>query len=268
MIKSIDFPNKTFSSKQELFKALKDNANEIIDLKKSNTKSSDAFGVKFQIHKEAIKGMDLQDGYIYAVINTTKYMDSHSDVHLDGIWNKSAKEQNRKVYYLADHDMKLDSVIAFPKDVEIELNDIAWKDLGANFEGTTQALIFKVSKDKIRSKSAKEIIEENIAIEHSVRMHYIKIVLCIDSNEADFKEEKASFDAYFPMVVNKEDVINNGYFWAVSEAKIYKEGSMVLGGSNDITPLLQKDIEAVNDTSRTETEQEPLKSTLNIYSFN
>jgi uncharacterized protein YbaP (TraB family) len=147
MIKSIDFPNKAFSSKQELFKALKDNANEIIDLKKSNTKSSDAFGVKFQIHKEAIKGMDLQDGYIYAVINTTKYMDSHSDVHLDGIWNKSAKEQNRKVYYLADHDMKLDSVIAFPKDVEIELNDIAWKDLGANFDGTTQALIFKVSKE-------------------------------------------------------------------------------------------------------------------------
>ena len=29
-----------------------------------------------------------------------------------------------------------------------------------------------------------------------------------------------------------------GYYWTVSEAKIFKEGSMVLAGSNDLTPML------------------------------
>jgi hypothetical protein len=258
MIKSIDFPNKVFPTKTDLFIELKDNKDALIDLKKSQTKSTDALGVNFTAHKEAIKGVNLEDGYIYAVINTTKYMDSHNDVHMDGIWNKSAKEQNNKIYYLADHDMKLDSVIAFPKDVEIELQDISFKDLGVDFQGQTQALIFKVAKEKLRLKSAKDVVNENISIEHSVRMQYIKLALCIDSKEEDFKEEKANWDTYFPQVVNKDKAIESSYFWAVTEAKIYKEGSMVLAGSNDVTPLLQnKDIEAVIDTSK----EEPLENT-------
>lgn len=37
MIKSIDFPKKEFTSKQELFKALKDSKNDLIGLKKAKS---------------------------------------------------------------------------------------------------------------------------------------------------------------------------------------------------------------------------------------
>lgn len=268
MIKSIDFPNRTFSSKEELFAELKANKDELISLKCAKLKNADGLELKYSSKTDAIKGIDLEDGYIYAVINTTKYMDSHNDVHMDGIWTKSVKEQQGKIFYLADHALELEKVIAFPKDVSIQLDMINWKELGLNIEGQTQALVFKVAKDKIRLKSAKEVIEENIPIEHSVRMQYVKLFLCVNSDEDGYKEEKSNWETYFPHVVNRKDAEEKGYFWAVTDAKIYKEGSMVLAGSNDITPLLQKDIEAVEDTSKTETKSEPSKDTLNIYSFN
>jgi hypothetical protein len=260
MIKSVDFPNRTFTSKDELFAELKANKEDLINLKRAKVKNADGLELKHSSKTEAIKGINLEDGYIYAVINTTKYMDSHSDVHMDGIWNKSVKEQQGKIFYLADHALELEKVIAFPKDVSMQLDMIDWKELGLNIQGQTQALIFKVAKDKIRLKSAKEIIEENITIEHSVRMQYVKLFLCINNEDEGYKEEKANWDTYSPFVVNKEEAEENGYFWAVTDAKIYKEGSMVLAGSNDITPLLQKEIEAVEDTSK----DEPLKDTQKV----
>ena len=264
MIKSIDFPTKSFSSKEELFAELKDNLDELIDLKKSNIKHSESISLT-EIKEEISKAIDVEDGYINAVINTTKFMDSHNDVHMDGIWGKSVKEQQGKIYYLADHAMKLDSIIAFPKDVKIELKFIDWKSLGLKVDGESQALIFKVLKDKIRMKSAKEIIDEKIQIQHSVRMKYEKIFLCINSELEDYKDEKKNWDKYIKEVINADYAEKVGYFWAVTEAQIYKEGSMVIAGSNEITPLLQKEIEAVSDTSKTE----PLKDTqLSIYSFN
>ena len=41
MIKSAYFPNKTFATKQELFKELKDNRKALIDLKKATILNSD-----------------------------------------------------------------------------------------------------------------------------------------------------------------------------------------------------------------------------------
>ncbi len=51
--------------------------------------------------------------------------------------------------------------------------------------------------------------------------------------------------------------MENGYFFGVEEAKIILEGSMVIRGSNDATPIRQKLDEAVSDTS----EEQPEKST-------
>lgn len=256
MIKSIDFPNREFATKEELFKCLKEHKDELIALKKSEKHS---VGVSFVTAEksETIKSLSMDDGYIYPVINTTKYMDSHRDVHIDGLWNKSVKEQQGKIFYIVDHDLKIPSVIAYPKDVEMLIESMTWKELGASYSGNTQALIFKVAKSAIRLPYVTSLIEEKIDVEHSVRMQYVTLFLCINSEEQGYKEEKANFDAYYPYVVNKEEADEVGYFWAVTEGKIYKEGSMVLAGSNDITPLLQKDTEAVLDTSKTE----PLENT-------
>ncbi len=249
--------NTTFSDRGAMFKALKERKDEIIDLKKAVTKRTDPSSAKFSTKSTAQKaGLEpngeLKYGdYVYPVINTTNYLDSHNDVHLRGIWNKSAKEQSGKTYLLVNHALEVGSVISYPKDVEILLRDFNWRDLGKDYDGQTQALIFK---SKLTEKSNKDgflAYRDNDPVEHSIRMQYVKIDLAIDSNDPDFEQEKALWDEVYPTIANKEYAAEQGYFWAVSEAKICKEGSMVLAGSNDATPTLH-DLDAAKSTSSAE----------------
>ncbi len=239
MIKSVYFPNRTFTTKSELFKALKEQKNELIGLKKASIINSD--GLKSETTKldgMAAKVVHLDDNYSYHVINTTKYMDSHSDVHIDGIWNKSLSDKQGKIYFVADHDLSIKSVIAYPKDVTMYVQDLPWRLLGKDFDGNTQALMFKVDKNKIVLDAAKQIIDNKIDIEHSVRMQYVNIELAIDESAEGYEDEKMLFDATINQIANKAQAVEQGYFWVVTEAKISQEGSMVLRGSNDATPIL------------------------------
>lgn len=244
--------------KSEFIQQLKTNREGLFDLKKAQIKHSQGIAVKHST--ETLKGINIKDDEVVAVINTTNYMDSHSDVHIPGIWTKSIQEQQGKIYYIADHTLEVNKVIAFPKDVAISTVEMKWSDLGAKLEGTTEALIFTVKKDDIRLQAAKEIIDQKIDIEHSVRMRYIKYYAAVDSDDEEMAMYKEVWDKYIDQIANKDEAIKQGYFWAVTEAGIYKEGSMVLAGSNDITPLLQKtDIEAAASTSTTEPDESTQK---------
>jgi len=235
--KCLELPDLTFETKAEMFRAIKDNYALIVDAKKASIKTSDRLNFA-PATGNVLKGLTLDSGYIYPVINTTKYMDSHNDVHLDGIWDRSLKHVQGTIYYLANHELKVGQVVAYPKDVKVMVQLVKWKDLGFDFEGETQALMFKISKDKVRMQEARTIIEEKIDIEHSVRMQYVKFTLAIDSLEPDFKAEKENYDKIISKIVNRKRAEEAGYFFAIEEAKIIKEGSMVLNGSNDTTPLI------------------------------
>lgn len=261
MIITKDFPDKVFATKQELFAALRENASKIIAVKKAEIQKSHEKGYSFHafLNKDtdpskSVAGM--KDGYVYPVINTTKYMDSHRDVHFDGIWNKSAKEQNGKLFYVTDHEVKIDSVIAWPEDVNVVVKSVPWSFVGKNYEGYTEALIYEIPKDKIVHEKAKDIINNKRPVQNSVRMMYVKMQLGMDSVEKEDIEFKKYFDSRFDQIANKEQVQELGYFWGVEEAKIVTEGSMVIKGSNDATPVRQTEYEPVNST-----QSEPMKVT-------
>ena len=236
--KSVELPGQEFETKLELFKALKAEKEIIIGLKKAVKTSLPVKAVYLNEEKETVKGVSIKDGESLHVINTTGVLDSHNDLHVKGIWSKSVKEQKGKVFFLADHNMSIASVIAHPKDVNMSVKSMSWADLGFKFEGTTDALVFGIESKNIRHKEALYIIENKIDIQHSVRMSYVKVELAINSEDKDFTEEKAVWNKYLPTVVNKEDAEKQGFMWIVKEAKIEKEGSMVLLGSNSATPML------------------------------
>src|SRR5688572_26820310 len=131
--------NKVFGTQKELFAALKQNKQLIVEAKKAAIKNSDPFfctGGNSVNKTEAIKantGIEYGD-YIYPVINTTWWLDTHKDLHIDGIWDKSAKEQTGKTYYIINHDLALGSVISYPKEVEIMIKQMGWRDLGYAFD--------------------------------------------------------------------------------------------------------------------------------------
>lgn len=261
MIVVKEFPNKKFETKEELFKALKENKAELIATKKMQTKEADAFfyvvlndvpqtANKSEVNKEE----NVNQIKVEMVINTTNLMDSHSDVHLKGIWNKSAKEQ-KNVYLLQEHKMTFDHIIS--DNVDVSVKEYKWNDLGYNFKGTTEALTFKATIDKNRNPFMFEQYSKGYVKEHSVGMRYVKLELALNSKAKYDIEEKEVWDKYIDQVANKEQAEEQGFFWAVSEAKIV-EGSAVVKGSNFATPTIS--VEAVKDTP-TEIKEEPTQVT-------
>jgi len=256
MIKSIEFGNQEFKDKAELFKALKENKELIISNKKANkTKSTPIEGV-YQNIDTITKGFnDAEEGYIYPVINTIGYMDSHNDVHIKGIWDKSSKDKQHKIYYTTDHKLEIDKIIAYPEDVEICVYDTTFKNLGYNKEGDTEVLAYKISTDVFSYANTQAVKHINAKkhFQHSVKMEYVKMSLCINSEDKEFKSEKKEFDKYISQVANHEKAYDLGFFWAQTEAKIVQEGSMLPFGSNDITPMNYGN-EPSQDTQKAEKE--------------
>jgi len=118
------------------------------------------------------------------------------------------------------------------------IKQLPWSLLNVNAIGNTECLIFEIAKENIEDDTAEDIIEKNRPVKNSIRMQYITFVTCIDDKRPEFKENKANYDKYFPLIVNKQDE-TDGYFWAVLELKIIKEGSMVVEPSCFATPILQ-----------------------------
>jgi len=257
--------NKTFSDKEAMFKELAQNEEIIIDAKKSEVYKSIDKGVQLVTNQESIKkalesttnkGIKFDNAYYYFVVNSANILDSHSDVHVDGNWNKNVKDQQGKVYLVFDHSLKRNDIIAMRKDVEMFTASIPFSLLGKSYEGETYSLVYKVAKDKIVNKEAKEWLDDGHELEASVRMQYIKMESAFNSDNQDYAKQKATFDEYYPLIANKEDFDEINYFWVVKEAKNVFESSLVLFGSNSATGVINnKDIEAVYDTSTTEAEQ-------------
>lgn len=237
--------DKNFETKEAMFAELKANKEHLIGLKKAAVKYSDAVSYTFKSKDaEKAEGEPASIGYgsvIYPVINSTNFLDSHDDVHIDGIWDVSVKDQQGKVYYIINHDLMIGSVISYPDDVEPMVVSLNWSDLGLDYEGTTQALIFKTTLNEYANQDAYKAIVAKKPLQNSIRMRYIDMTLCINDNSDDYKQEKANFDKYIKVIANKEDALERGYFWAITQAAIYKEGSAVLFGSNSATPIQYSD---------------------------
>lgn len=267
----MEIPN--FETKKELFEYLKANKTLLIKAKKeAGLKKSDPVLVSYSqdsANKAQPIDPDKTDKLkVVAVINTTGIMDSHKDVHIPGIWKKSLQE-NKSIILLQEHKMDFDHMIS--DQVKATAEDVQWSDLGFGFKGKTQALTFTAEIDKSDNAAMFKRYARGIVKEHSVGMRYVKIDLAINSSEDEYKEEFATWNKYIDSVVNRKDAEENGYFWAVTEAKVI-EGSAVLKGSNSFTPTrsveVKQNIEAGKTTSNNEPSNDTQGKQINIYSFN
>ena len=257
--------NQEFESRQLMFKALKAEKEELIGIKKSQIKQSDDVSYAFK-SDIVIKDDDVPEilkigDDVKVAMNTTNYFDSDRDVLIDGSWNRTTKEQNGKTYHVADHELKMGKIVAYPKDVTVSVENIEWSKLGKSYSGNTEVLVFT---SKMTDKTNNDVFlayRDGEKVEHSIRLIYERIKLAMNSNDEEDKEEKAIWDTYYSKIANKEDVDDVGYFWAVTEARIYKEGSTVLFGANDATPRLKEKIIAEPDDSIQQKDNQPDKST-------
>lgn len=253
MITCKELPNREFATREEMFKALIENRSAIMTLKKSIVKHSDGFNFamidnvtdKGEVEKanKPILLDDITELKVKVVMNTIGLYDSHGDVHIKDIWKRTLSHSNTKLH-LQEHKRSFDAVIS--NDAQAYVRTISWKSLGAEFEGSTQALIFESLVKESRNKEMFRQYKNGWVNNHSVGMQYVDFDVCINTTENWAKDYKDNWDKYYPEVVNKEDVDASGYFWAIKEAKLI-EGSAVLFGSNVITPTLENNMKNALD---------------------
>lgn len=257
--------NTEFKSKAEMLKALYENKDNIISLKKAHVYKSHEKGQGIDLryyHKETnkvycTKGLKeiegFEKGFLYPVISNTNYADSHKDAHLSNSMNRTVKHQQGKVHYILDHELKTGKIIAYPKDVEMMIKDLSWNNLGKPYTGDTQCLLFKTKTQPYTPKEALDVIELNLPTQHSIRMKYVDISFGIKDRSADWADANKEWDDNIDSIVNKEVLEEDGYVWFVKELGIVSEGSMLPLGSNDATPLFYTP-ESAESTSKTEIE--------------
>lgn len=232
----------------DLLKWMKDNLSLLIAEKKAATKEADAvtlpvnINTRLSVNKEGLlvkaaepMPLDLSKSEVVLnVINTTNLLDSHLDVHIPGLWKQSLK-QNKFFLHLQEHTQMFTHIIS--DEAKGYTEKIAWKDLGYEAIGTTEALIFATPFTG-RNAYMEDQYRKGWVKNHSVGMRYVTIKFCVNRPDDEYyKEEYANWQTYIDQIINREDAEAVGMFWAVLEAKI-AEGSAVVKGSNYVTPSL------------------------------
>lgn len=250
---------------KSLFDFLVKNEALIIHAKKSEIKKADSIicaplfidskGQLVDKQEEIITQIDATKLKVLAVINTTNWLDSHGDVHIPGLWKKSLADNKKNGFYLLrSHGRDFEDVIA--EECTGLTKNMSWKDLGFSATGVTEALIFDCVIDKDRNNYMFGQYQKGYVKKHSVGMQYVKMVTCID--DEDYPVQKENWDKYIEMVANRKEAEDEGYFWAILEAKVI-EGSAVLFASNSMTPTYM--VEEMTDGTKNEpdatTQEEP-----------
>lgn len=255
VIKSRYFANKQFSTKEELFAEMRKSYNDLIAFKKADIQKSCKKGasVTCRILKDtdSVKTLKIDPAYYYIAVNTTWILDSHEDLHVDGIWNKSVKEQQGQNYLVCDHSLTIADTVVRKENVEMLVVDMPFALIGKSYSGDTQVLVYKVPKDKVIHDKAKEWLDSGDQIEASVRMQYVTILFAMDSNDPEDATLKKNYDNYIGKIANKDDFEYIPYFFVIQEAKNVRESSLVLFGSNPVTGNI-KDNEPEKSTQNKE----------------
>lgn len=170
--------------------------------------------------------------------NTFGWCDSQMDVLFSGCATKSIKENGVKgkdlIYHLQDHETCMEDRVGYLGD--IYEREFSLMDLGLNMAGTTKCLCFDTSVKKYLNESLYYQYRDGKVKQHSIGLQYVKIFMCInDSNQGEYF---VNWNKYFQDVINKDKVLASGYFWAVTEIKLF-EVSSVLWGANELTNTLE-----------------------------
>jgi len=227
-----------FKTQKDLFKHLRENKTRLIGLKKAQIKLcdnilSDPTGLE-------LKGMpasypdDTDEMITRSIVgNTYGWMDSHDDVHIKGIFTKSINESGHKVMHLHDHVHQLDAEVG--DNLKVYETEIEWKEVGHDSTGKATALVMDTEIRKEYNPRIFQKYKKGQIDQHSVGMQYVDIFLCL--NDKDDKEHYGNWKNYIDEVKNSEVAEEQGYFWAVTTAKLI-EISCVIRGSNELTPTM------------------------------
>jgi len=249
---------------KEYIKNLVANKAQEIEFKKAQIKHCKG-GLNVVLNNTTLKGLyKNEDDRLERTIigNTYLWMDSHDDVHAKNCFSKSIKERQNKIFHLHDHEFKRTAKVGNP--IRIYEEDVAWKDLGVEKDGMTQALHMDSEILKSYNVQIFDEYKNGLVDQHSVGMQYVKIDLAVGDEQ--YEEEYKLWVDNIDQIANKEYAEEKGYFWLVREAKLI-EISAVLLGSNELTPTLGETKVVAEEITTHEADTESLRKFINLINF-
>lgn len=256
--KSILGVKKEFANNDELFTYVKSNLAQIIDAKKVEQYSCNKGqavsckvlnGSKLMVAEKAIS---VDENYWYIAVNTTNILDSHDDLHVNGIWNTTVKDQQGKNYLVDSHEITIDSTIVKKEHIEMMVATVSFESLGYPYKGDTQVLVYKFPKTQVIHDKARYWLESGDEIQASVRMRYVTIEFALDSNAPEDEVFKKRYVEYLGKIANRQDFDYIPYFFIVKEAINQRESSLVPFGSNHVTGnIINTNVDMENEVKDT-----------------
>jgi hypothetical protein len=229
------FPDKKFSTKMDQTRFIKKHFDELKMIKMSEYKINSGVLINSDIVKEytpIIEDITSDLIQVKTVINTTNIIDSHIDLHMPIIWNKTVKD-NPFSYHLKQHEAEFESVISNKAKSYNENSNFNLLGLGIDFKTVANVNEFTLSRKKMPFMFDSYV--DGDVKQHSVGMFYVNMDIAY--YDEDSKKQMDFFDEMKKNAVNPEVADEYGYFWIVYEAK-KREGSAVVFGSNSVTPTL------------------------------
>lgn len=244
---------------KELFNYLKKNRKEIIVQKCSTPHKSDEFeygcielkaNSKDKIGQKVSKTIsvkeDLADDEIQvdAIANMAGWCDSYMDVLIPDCWNRTISERGASnkqlIYHLKNHGdrwngYRTDDIIGGNVQMSSKYIDLNVFNIDSDLKQGQALIGSSLVKKKYDSKCYHLYCDDEVK-QHSIGLRYLKISLCMNSEEEEYQYEKENWDKYYKYVINKDKVDGRGYFWAVTEIKLL-EYSAVLYGANELTTV-------------------------------
>ncbi len=266
-----------FSEKKELYAYLKQNKEELIRVKclkaikyedvpelyygctEIKAKSKDLIGRK--VVKMTGQDATLKEGEVSVKVlsNMAGWRDSHKDVLIPGCYTKTIKDKGASnkqlIYHLADHDHKTSAIVGGEVSMSTEEFDLSVFNIESDIKKSEALIGASVVKRVYDEKTYYLYLDDEIK-NHSIGLRYVKIFLCVNSDDEEYEEELNNYKRYIKYVINKDAVEKDGFFWAVTEIQLL-EYSAVLWGSSELTPTTEigKYIEPSADDTQKQKEE-------------
>lgn len=232
------FPSKKFTDKMDQTRFIKKHYDELFGKKSIEYKTmTEALFIGGTVVKEfapQIEDIVSDTIIVKTVTNTTNIIDSHMDLHLASVWNKTVKD-NPFSMHLKQHENKFESVISNKaKSYNEQFN---FNQLGLDKDFPTVANINEFVLNKEKMPFMFDAYKNGDVKQHSIGMQYVMKGLELAYYDEESQKQMDFFESMKAKAVNPEVADEYGFVWVVGEAK-KREGSAVVLGSNSVTPTL------------------------------
>jgi len=229
------FPDKKFETKMDQTRFIKNNFNEMRQIKMSEYKTNSSAlidNITTKEYEPVIDNITSDIIHVKSVINSTNIIDSHLDLHMPEIWNKTVSD-NPYSYHLKQHKAEFENVISSKAKSYNEKTNFNKIGLDIDFKTTININEFILEKSKMPFMF--DAYVNGDVKQHSIGMIYVNIDVAYYDEESE--KQMAFFEEMKKKAVNPEIANEYGYFWVVYEAKKRKSSAVVFG-SNSVTPTL------------------------------